>query len=258
MGCSGRKVLGDENMLQVANIQKSFGNHQVLKDISLQVGDGEVTTLIGPSGTGKSTLLRTINLLDRADAGTVTLDGDKIDPTTKDHHKILSFRRHPATVFQQYNLFQNMTILKNIVQPQVLIKGINKEEAEQRAHKLLNKFGLAQFANQYPNRLSGGQQQRASIVRALAMKPKLMLLDEPTSALDPELTAEVLDIIRKVAQSGIMTILATHEMQFAREVSDNVIFMEQGVVVEQGKPKQLFDHPQQERTHQFLAHFGMK
>lgn len=245
-------------MLQVEHIQKSFGNHAVLKDISLQVGDGKVTTLIGPSGTGKSTLLRTINLLDRADDGTVALDGEAISPATTNRQKILSFRRQTATVFQQYNLFQNMTVLKNIVQPQVLIKGIAKEEAERRARQLLKKFGLLKFADEYPNRLSGGQQQRASIVRALAMRPKLMLLDEPTSALDPELTAEVLDTIKQVAQSGIMTILATHEMQFAREVSDKVIFMDNGVVVEQGQPHQLFDDPQKERTQQFLAHFGMK
>ncbi len=244
-------------MLQVKNIQKSFGKQPVLKDISLQINNGEVTTLIGPSGTGKSTLLRTINLLDRADKGTVTLDGMVISPTTKNRQQILEFRRQTATVFQQYNLFQNMTVLKNITQPQVLIKGEDKATAEERSRQLLKKFGLLQFADEYPSRLSGGQQQRASIVRALAMKPKLMILDEPTSALDPELTQDVLDTIKEVTQSGIMTILATHEMQFAREVSDQVVFMEKGVVVEHGAAQQVFDHPQQARTQQFLAHFGM-
>ncbi len=244
-------------MLQVKNIQKSFGKQPVLKDISLQINNGEVTTLIGPSGTGKSTLLRTINLLDRADKGTVTLDGMVISPTTKNRQQILEFRRQTATVFQQYNLFQNMTVLKNITQPQVLIKGEDKTTAEERSRQLLKKFGLLQFADEYPNRLSGGQQQRASIVRALAMKPKLMILDEPTSALDPELTQEVLDTIKEVTQSGIMTILATHEMQFAREVSDQVVFMEKGVIVEHGSAQQVFDHPQQARTQLFLAHFGM-
>lgn len=244
-------------MLQLENIQKSFGKQRVLKDISLKINNGEVTTLIGPSGTGKSTLLRTINLLDRADSGTVTLDELTISPTTRNRQQILNFRRQTATVFQQYNLFQNMTILKNITQPQVLIKGVDKATAERRSRQLLKQFGLLQFADEYPNRLSGGQQQRASIVRALAMKPKLMILDEPTSALDPELTLEVLAIIKEVTQSGIMTILATHEMQFAREVSDQVIFMEKGVIVEQGTAHQLFDHPQQARTQQFLAHFSM-
>lgn len=244
-------------MLQLENIQKSFGKQRVLKDISLKINNGEVTTLIGPSGTGKSTLLRTINLLDRADSGTVTLDELTISPTTRNRQQILNFRRQTATVFQQYNLFQNMTILKNITQPQVLIKGVDKATAESRSRQLLKQFGLLQFADEYPNRLSGGQQQRASIVRALAMKPKLMILDEPTSALDPELTLEVLAIIKEVTQSGIMTILATHEMQFAREVSDQVIFMEKGVIVEQGTAHQLFDHPQQARTQQFLAHFSM-
>ena len=243
-------------MLQVKNIQKSFGKQPVLKDISLQINNGEVTTLIGPSGTGKSTLLRTINLLDRADKGTVTLDGMVISPTTKNRQQILEFRRQTATVFQQYNLFQSMTILKNITQPQVLIKGEDKTTAEERSRQLLKKFGLLQFADEYPSRLSGGQQQRASIVRALAMKPKLMILDEPTSALDPELTQEVLDTIKEVTQSGIMTILATHEMQFAREVSDQVVFMEKGVIVEHGSAQQVFDHPQQARTQLFLAHFG--
>ena len=183
-------------MLQVKNIQKSFGKQPVLKDISLQINNGEVTTLIGPSGTGKSTLLRTINLLDRADKGTVTLDGMVISPTTKNRQQILEFRRQTATVFQQYNLFQSMTILKNITQPQVLIKGEDKTTAEERSRQLLKKFGLLQFADEYPSRVFGGQQQRASIVRALAMKPKLMILDEPTSALDPELTQEVLDTIK--------------------------------------------------------------
>lgn len=244
-------------MLQLENIHKSFGKQRVLKDISLKINNGEVTTLIGPSGTGKSTLLRTINLLDRADSGTVTLDELTISPTTRNRQQILNFRRQTATVFQQYNLFQNMTILKNITQPQVLIKGVDKATAESRSRQLLKQFGLLQLADEYPNRLSGGQQQRASIVRALAMKPKLMILDEPTSALDPELTLEVLAIIKEVTQSGIMTILATHEMQFAREVSDQVIFMEKGVIVEQGTAHQLFDHPQQARTQQFLAHFSM-
>lgn len=201
-------------MLQVKNIQKSFGKQPVLKDISLQINNGEVTTLIGPSGTGKSTLLRTINLLDRADKGTVTLDGMVISPTTKNRQQILEFRRQTATVFQQYNLFQNMTVLKNITQPQVLIKGEDKTTAEERSRQLLKKFGLLQFADEYPSRLSGGQQQRASIVRALAMKPKLMILDEPTSALDPELTQEVLDTIKtknsqsSVPSTGITTIVS--------------------------------------------------
>lgn len=245
-------------MLKVSNIQKSFGEHQVLKDLSLTVNDGEVVTLIGPSGTGKSTLLRTINLLESLDHGQIEIGEQKVTPQTKDQKEILRYRRKTAMVFQQYNLFRHLKVIDNLIQPQVVVNKVTKKIAKNRAEQLLDQVGLADFANHYPAQLSGGQQQRVSIARALALDPEVILFDEPTSALDPELSKEVLKVIKGVAESGIITVLATHEMQFAEEISDQVVFMEKGVVVEQGKPEEVFHHPKQERTSQFLSNYGLK
>lgn len=242
-------------MLKVENIHKSFGHHQVLKGINFTVNDGEVVTLIGPSGTGKSTLLRAINLLDRSDVGTVSLNGISVGPSDHDKKKLLKYRRQTAMVFQQYNLFHHLKVIDNIIQPQVLVKKVPKDQAKKNALELLDRVGLADFANYYPLQLSGGQQQRVSIARALALKPELILFDEPTSALDPELSQSVLKVIKDVAESGIMTILATHEMRFAEEVSDKVIFMENGRIVEEGKPEQVFHYPRQQRTAAFLSNY---
>ncbi|MCR5525497.1 MAG: amino acid ABC transporter ATP-binding protein [Lactobacillus sp.] len=243
-------------MLTVKNIRKSFGEHQVLKGINLTVGDGEVVSLIGPSGTGKSTLMRAINFLEPADTGVVTLGNITLQAKKYTSKQLLEFRRSTAMVFQQYNLFRHLKVIDNIIQPQILVRKVSKEQARRNALELLERVGLVDFANYYPIQLSGGQQQRVSIARALALSPKLILFDEPTSALDPELSQEVLKVIKSVADSGIMTILATHEMQFAEEISDRVVFMEDGKIVEEGKPKQIFHYPQEQRTAQFLQNYG--
>lgn len=245
-------------MLEIQNIKKSFGNHQVLKGINLTINNGEVVSLIGPSGTGKSTLMRTINLLEPADEGTIILDDIAIRPGERNQKQLLKYRRKTAMVFQQYNLFHHLKVIDNIIQPQILVRKIPKNQARQKALELLDRVGLADFADYYPLQLSGGQQQRVSIARALALEPELILFDEPTSALDPELSQDVLKVIKNVAESGIMTILATHEMQFAKEVSDQIIFMEAGRIVEQGNPEQIFIHPRQQRTAAFLSNYVYK
>lgn len=242
-------------MLEIQNIKKSFGNRQVLKGIDLKINNGEVVSLIGPSGTGKSTLMRAINLLEPADEGTVTLDDITIRPGEKDQKRLLKYRRKTAMVFQQYNLFHHLKVIDNIIQPQVLVRKVSKEQARRNALELLDRVGLADFADYYPLQLSGGQQQRVSVARALALQPELILFDEPTSALDPELSQDILKVIKDVAESGIMTILATHEMQFAEEVSDQIVFMEGGRIVEQGAPEQVFHYPRQQRTAAFLSNY---
>ncbi len=239
-------------MIRLENICKSFGSNHVLKGINLTVKKGEVMVVLGPSGSGKTTMLRCINFLERADAGTVTIGNLSLKCRSASKADILSMRRKTAMVFQHYNLFNNKTVIQNVMEGLIVVKKKKSSEAREISMDLLNKVGLADKADVYPCRLSGGQQQRVGIARALALNPEVILFDEPTSALDPELVGDVLDVIKMVAQSGITMIVVTHEMQFAREVSDHVVFMDGGVVVEEGRPNEIFTHPKEERTKQFL------
>jgi polar amino acid transport system ATP-binding protein len=234
--------------LTVERVSKSFGKHQVLRDIDLEVGEHEVIALIGASGSGKSTLLRCINLLEPIQSGRIFLSGDEITRS----RNVNAVRRRVGIVFQSFNLFPHMSVLRNVTLAPREVLGLSKGEAEQRATALLDRFGLAAKANDFPDRLSGGQQQRVAIVRALAMQPELMLFDEVTSALDPELVAEVLNVIRELAAGGMTMILATHEMSFAREIADRVVFLDGGRILEQGPPAEIFTAPREPRTQQFL------
>lgn len=239
-------------MIRLTGIRKSFGKDEVLRGIDLEVDKGEVVAVIGPSGSGKTTLLRCINFLERPDAGEIRVSGLSVDcarPSKKDIHAL---RRKTAMVFQQYNLFRHKTALENVMEGPVVVRKLPKEEARERGVRLLEKVGLGDKLDAYPSRLSGGQQQRVGIARALAMDPEVMLLDEPTSALDPELVGEVLAVIRQIAKEGITMIIVTHELGFAREVASRVVFMDGGVVVEEGAPAELFEKPREERTKQFL------
>ena len=240
-------------MLKLENIEKSFDKKEILKGISLEVKDGEIAALIGPSGTGKTTLLRCINFLARADSGKITIDDITVDAKTARKKEILEICRHSGMVFQSYNLFRNKTVLENVTEGLIVVKKISKKEAEEIAKKELDKVGMLEHIGKYPGQISGGQQQRVSIARAMAMKPSILLMDEPTSALDPELSKEVLVTIKKVADQGVPVLIVTHEIDFAREVSHKVIFMENGVVVEEGTPREIFVEPRQERTKQFIA-----
>ncbi len=240
-------------MLKLENIEKSFDKNEILKGISLEVKDGEIAALIGPSGTGKTTLLRCINFLARADSGKITIDDITVDAKTARKKEILEICRHSGMVFQSYNLFRNKTVLENVTEGLITVKKISKKEAEKIAKKELDKVGMLEHIDKYPGQISGGQQQRVSIARAMAMKPSILLMDEPTSALDPELSKEVLVTIKKVADQGVPVLIVTHEIDFAREVSHKVIFMENGVVVEEGTPREIFVEPKQERTKQFIA-----
>jgi polar amino acid transport system ATP-binding protein len=235
--------------LRLDAIHKSFGKLEVLKGIDLSVADHEVICLIGASGSGKSTMLRCINLLEPVDAGRITVRGEEITAAGVDVNRI---RRHIGIVFQAFNLFPHMTVLRNITLAPMQALGMSRTEAQARAFELLERFGLADKKDEYPDRLSGGQQQRVAIVRALAMRPDIMLLDEVTSALDPELVAEVLDVIRELATGGMTMLIATHEMGFARDIASRVCFLDEGVILEQGTPQQMFTDPQEERTKQFL------
>lgn len=246
-------------LVQIRRVRKSFGAHQVLRDISLEVGAGTVTVLLGPSGSGKSTLLRCINHLETIDGGRVIVDGELIgyrqsgqslhEMTPK---QIARQRQDIGMVFQRFNLFPHMTALENIVEAPVGVAQRSKAEARRRALALLDRVGLADFAKHYPAQLSGGQQQRVAIARALAMDPKLMLFDEPTSALDPELVGDVLDVMKELARDGMTMIVVTHEIGFARGVADQVVFMDGGVVVEAGPPDQVIGNPQRKRTRAFI------
>ncbi len=237
--------------LQIENLWKSFGDLTVLADVDLTVADHAVVCVIGASGSGKSTLLRCVNLLEDIDDGRILLSGDEIsDPERKD---VDSIRRRIGIVFQSFNLFPHLPVMDNITLAPVRVLGEHRSQAEDRARELLDRFGLADKANDYPDRLSGGQQQRVAIIRALAMQPELMLLDEVTSALDPVLVGEVLDIIRELKESGMTMLIATHEMGFARETADRVAFLHQGRVWEEAEPSQLFSHPQHPETQDFLA-----
>ena len=238
------------NKVKVTNLQKSFKDLQVLKKIDIEVQEGEVVCVIGPSGSGKSTFLRCLNKLEEPTGGTVIIDGYNITDKKTDINKV---RENIGMVFQQFNLFPNMTVKKNIMLAPIECKKMNKEQAEKTAIELLQKVGLSDKADVYPIQLSGGQQQRVAIARALAMNPDIMLFDEPTSALDPEMVGEVLNVIRELAKQGMTMIIVTHEMGFAREVANRVIFMDEGYIVEEGDPKDVFGNPQNERTKLFLS-----
>lgn len=239
-------------MIDVKHLSKSFGDHLVLDDISEHIHPQEKVVIIGPSGSGKSTFLRCLNLLETPTKGSITFDGTEITDPKVDINLV---RRQMGMVFQHFNLFPNMTIRKNITLAPVQTGLMKQAEADETASTLLRRVGLEDKADAYPSQLSGGQKQRIAIVRALAMKPKLMLFDEPTSALDPELTGEVLRVIRGLADQHTTMIIVTHEMSFARDVADQVIFMDGGVVVEEGTPEAVFGNPQQERTRQFLEKY---
>ena len=237
-------------MIDVKNLKKAFGDHVVLKDISEHIYPGEKVVVIGPSGSGKSTFLRCLNLLETPTSGTITFEGTDItDPKTN----IDKMRQQMGMVFQHFNLFPNMTIQKNITLAPVQTGLMKQAEADEEAMRLLKMVDLVDKADAYPNQLSGGQKQRIAIVRALAMKPKVMLFDEPTSALDPEMVGEVLDVMKQLAAEGMTMVVVTHEMGFAREVGDRVLFMADGYIVEQNSPAELFGNPQHERTKSFLA-----
>jgi L-cystine transport system ATP-binding protein len=239
-------------MIQLSNIHKSFGKNEVLKGIDLTVEKGDIIAILGPSGSGKTTLLRSINFLDKATSGIITIDNLSLNAKTASKKEIIELRKKTAMVFQNYNLFQHKTVLENIMEGPNHVQKREKKEVNEQALELLKKVGLTNKADAYPSSLSGGQQQRVGIARALAMNPQVILFDEPTSALDPELVGEVLDVIRKIANEGITMIIVTHEMNFAREVSNHVVFMDGGVVVESGTPQQIFNHPKHNRTKQFL------
>ena len=263
-------------MLEIRGVHKSFhtyakpGVHpgifgrapkptsslDVLRGVDLTVEKGDVVAILGPSGSGKTTLLRCLNFLETADAGQLTFDGETFDLAHADRASIARLRRKTAFVFQNYNLFRNKTALQNVTEGLIVARKMPKAEADAVGMKMLEKVGLADRADYYPRQLSGGQQQRVAIARALASDPEIIYFDEPTSALDPELTGEVLAVMRQLAQEGMTMLVVTHEMAFARDVADQVIFMDGGFIVEHGDPKQVIDHPQEERTKQFLARFA--
>ena len=245
-----------ECLLRVDNIRKAFGDQTVLQDVSLEVDKGDVIAILGPSGSGKTTLLRCLNFLERADGGTLTFDGETFDLHQTAKRDIARLRRKTAFVFQSYNLFLNKTALGNIMEGLVVARKMPKAEAKAIGMKMLEKVGLADRAEAYPAELSGGQQQRVAIARALAMEPEILFFDEPTSALDPELTGEILKVIRQLAEEHMTMVIVTHEMSFARDVADRVIFMDGGVIVEQGDPKEVISNPKEERTRQFLSRFA--
>ena len=238
------------SFVEARNVTKRFGDNTVLSGVDLDVGEHEVVCLIGASGSGKSTLLRCLNLLEDVDEGTIAVDGQSL---TNGKIDVNALRRKIGIVFQAYNLFPHMTVIENVMLAPVKTGRVNGRQARGEAIELLKRIGLADKADEFPDRLSGGQQQRVAIVRALAMGPKLMLLDEITSALDPQLVSEVLNLVRELAEVGMTMIIATREMSFAREVADKVCFLDAGVILEEGKPDQIFSSPQQQRTREFLA-----
>ena len=243
--------------LEVKNLQKRFGNTEVLKGIDFSLEKGDVLVIIGSSGSGKTTLLRCLNFLETPSGGSIAVDGqtllDANDADTLSDKEIRKNRLHFGLVFQQFNLFPHMTVLKNLTMAPMLLKKESQQTAEQRAMTLLDRVGLADRAGEYPARLSGGQKQRIAIVRALCMEPEVLLFDEPTSALDPEMVGEVLDVMKELAQSGMTMVVVTHEMGFAREVASRVLFMDQGVIMEENRPGALFENPQSPRLRSFLS-----
>lgn len=243
-------------MIRLSGIRKRFGANEVLKGIDLEVSTGEVMAILGSSGSGKSTLLRCINVLERADEGVVQIGEHALDLRKASRADILAHRRRTAMVFQHYNLFRHMTALQNVMEALVTVRGMSKSAAREKSVRVLEQVGLGHKLDEYPARLSGGQQQRVGIARAIALDPEVLLLDEPTSSLDPELVSEVLDTIRAIAGQGITMLIVTHELAFAREVADRTVFMENGVIVEQGRSADFFERPGSERTRQFLRHHG--
>ncbi|WP_144552679.1 amino acid ABC transporter ATP-binding protein [Bacillus sp. X1(2014)] len=237
-------------MIQVKNLKKSFGQNEVLKDINVTVKNKEVVVVIGPSGSGKSTFLRCINMLETITGGHVYIEGVDLTDKNTDINKV---RTEVGMVFQQFNLFPHKTVIENIMLAPMKVRNTPKEKARSKGLELLRKVGLEDKAEAYPDSLSGGQKQRVAIARALAMEPKIMLFDEPTSALDPEMVGEVLEVMKDLAKEGMTMVVVTHEMGFAKEVGDRVIFMDGGLVVEENIPSELFDHPQEERTKAFLS-----
>jgi L-cystine transport system ATP-binding protein len=241
-------------MISVKGLYKQFDQLEVLKGLDLEIERGKVIVLIGPSGSGKTTFLRCLNVLETPTKGVISIDDETLDFSNPVSNKrIASFRRQTGMVFQSYNLFPHMTALENVMEGPVTVKKESKEAVRKRAEALLNKVGLGDKLNYYPFQLSGGQQQRVGIARALAMEPKVMLFDEPTSALDPELVGEVLKVMKDLANEGMTMVVVTHEMRFAKEAADEVLFLDQGVIVERGKPEQIFSSPKEERTKQFLS-----
>lgn len=241
-----------ETILEVHHLGKSFGSHEILRDIDFSVRPGDVTCIIGPSGSGKSTLLRCMNLLEVPSSGEISYHGADI---MDKHMNVPEYRSRVGMVFQSFNLFNNMTVLKNCTVGQEKVLKKSKEEAEKNALMYLEKVGMAPYINAKPKQLSGGQKQRVAIARALAMEPEILLFDEPTSALDPQMVGEVLEVMRKLAKDGLTMIIVTHEMAFARDVSKHVIFMGDGVIVEEGTASDIFDHPTKEMTKEFLSRF---
>ena len=236
--------------IHVSHLRKCFGKHEVLKDISADIRQGEVVVIIGPSGSGKSTFLRCLNKLEETTDGTVVIDGFDITDKATDINKV---RENIGMVFQHFNLFSNMNVMRNLILAPVDLKKASPEEAAERALRMLKRVGLEEKKDDYPDQLSGGQKQRVAIARALCMNPDIMLFDEPTSALDPEMVGEVLAVMKQLALDGMTMVIVTHEMGFAREVADRVLFMDSGYIVEEGTPEEVFDHPQQPRTIDFLS-----
>lgn len=239
-----------ENLVEIKKLNKKFGNHEVLKDISTTIKKGEVVVIIGPSGSGKSTFLRCLNLLEEPTSGSILFEGKDITDKKNDLYQM---REKMGMVFQSFNLFPNMTVLDNIILSPTKVKKQSKEEATEIAEKLLKQVGLLDKKEVYPQSLSGGQQQRIAIARALAMQPQVMLFDEPTSALDPEMVGEVLAVMKQLAQEGMTMAIVTHEMGFAKEVGDRILFIDEGQIKEEGTPEEVFDHPKDPRTIDFLS-----
>jgi len=239
-------------MLEIKGLKKSYGENNILNGIDFKVDKGEVIAVIGPSGSGKTTLLRCISFLTEADAGLMSLDDKEYDMNKISKSDIKKLRSNMGFVFQSFNLFRNMTVLKNVMEGLVTVRKMDKAEAREKALSMLEKVGMLEKADNYPDELSGGQRQRVAIARAVALNPRVILFDEPTSALDPELTGEVLEVMKKLAEEGTTMVVVTHEMGFARDVASRVVFMADGVIVEEGPAKEIFDNPKEERTRQFF------
>ena len=245
-------------MVELKNIRKKLGGVDILNGVDLSVEEGEVVVILGPSGSGKTTLLRTINFLGPADAGTITVDGLTVDSQKHHHKETLALRRKTGMVFQNYNLFRNKTALQNVTEGLIVARKMKKADAEAIGRRLLDKVGLSDRCDHYPAQLSGGQQQRVAIARALATNPEIIYFDEPTSALDPELIGEVLNVMRQLAEEGMTMLVVTHEMNFARHVSNRVVFMEGGRIIEQNSAQEFFAHPKEARTQEFLAKINQR
>lgn len=239
-------------MITLTGITKSFGTAEVLRGVSLSVSQGEIVTLIGPSGAGKTTLLRTLNWLEKPDSGTITIAGATVHAGSTTKADIHQLRSKTSMVFQHYNLFKNKNVLQNVTESLVIVKKLPRNAAEEKAMTILKRVGMEEKAQEYPSRLSGGQQQRVGIARALAVDPQVMLFDEPTSALDPEWVSEVLDVIHTIADEGMTMLLVSHEMRFVNDVATRVVLLDDGIIIEDGTPGQIFQHPENERTRQFL------